>query len=360
VPLKYFVSKGNQLSPLKRTITALTAIGLAVSLTACDPPMPEDLKVALAEKTVLCEPGMAELKLPEAISDLGLTWADAMALACTDMQLSVVDSLSEKSGLVIAPIGAVTDTAFLKVPFALDAAVLVVNISDVFEIFLSAETVKSIFSGEITSWNDPTILADNAGLDLPAEKIVLPTQALPAAKASLSSWMETLTGSPLDLSKIADATISDSELAVPEESGAISIASYSSALLNGSVFASILSEPGNIESAVQASTESIFSASTQLVAEVSGDEISIGLDPSLTPIAPEGSFEAALPYQAIYIVELSFMGEESKLVRTAGRYLMRQESKGVIASSTMLPIPESVRILAVKIIESKLDVPPVE
>jgi hypothetical protein len=39
---------------------------------------------------------------------------------------------------------------------------------------------------------------------------------------------------------------------------------------------------------------------------------------------------------------------------------MRQESKGVISSSTMLPMPESVRILAVKIIEKGLTVPAVE
>ena len=338
----------------------LTAIGLAFGLTACDPPMPDDIKVALSEQTVICEPGLAELQLPEAIGDLGFTWSDAMAVACTDMQLSVVDSLTEKAGLVISPIGATSEQAFLKVPFALDAAVLVVNLQDVYEIYLSAATIKSIFSGEIKNWNDPQILADNSGLDLPDQKIILPKEALPAAKASLSTWIETLSGSPLDLSEIADAKISESELAMPEELGSISIASYSAALLNGSVFAAVLAEAGNIESAVLASTETIFSASTQLVSEVSGDNISLKLDPSLEPQAPEGSFEAAAPYQAVFVVELNFIGEESTLVRSAGRYLMRQESVGVISSATMLPVPEAVRILAVKIIEKGLTVPAVE
>ena len=54
---------------------------------------------------------------------------------------------------------------FLKVPFALDAAVLVVNIPDVFEIYLSAPTIQGIFLGAITNWNDPLVLADNEGLD---------------------------------------------------------------------------------------------------------------------------------------------------------------------------------------------------
>ena len=338
----------------------LTSISLAFGLTACDPPMPEDIKVALSEQTVICEPGLAELQLPESIADLGSTWSDAMALACTDMQLSVVDSLTEKTGLVISPIGSTSEQSFLKLPFALDAAVLVVNLTDVYEISLSASTIQSIFSGEVTSWNDPLILADNAGIELPNQKIILPKEAVQAAKQSFSSWIQTLTGSPLDLSKVADAKVSDTELAVPEQSGAISIASYSSALLNGSVFASILTEPGNLESAVLASTESIFSASTQLVSEATGDNISLKLDPSIEPTAPEGSFEAASPYQAIFEVELYFVGEESTLVRAAGRYLMRQESVGIISSSTMLPMPESVRILAVKIIEKGLTVPAAE
>jgi len=147
---------------------------------------------------------------------------------------------------------------------------------------------------------------------------------------------------------------------MPEANGAISIASYSSAVASGSVFATILTEPGVIESGVVASPDSVYSASTQLVAETVGDSITLTLDDSLTPIAAEGSSEALAPYQAIFIMELAFIGSESALIRTAGRFLMRQESQGVILASTILPIPERVRILAVKIIESKLDVPPVE
>jgi hypothetical protein len=345
----------------KKVTAALLAVGLCFSLTACDPPMPEDLKIALAEKTVLCEPGVAELQLPEAIADLGIGWADAMALGCAEMQLAVTESLTEPTGLLISPQGTkLENDAFLKVPFALDAAVLVVNIPDVFEIYLSAPTIQGIFSGAITKWNDPLVLADNEGLDLPDQEIVLPKEAIPAAKSSLSAWIERLSGSPLDLSKIADAKVSESELAMPTAPGSISIASYSAALLNASVFASILTEAGNIESAVLASTETVYAASTQIVAESDGDTISMTVDPTIEPTAPEGSAAAAAPYQAIFTVELDFIGEESALVRTAGRFLLRQESQGVISSSTMLPMPEAVRILAVKLIEKGMNIPAAE
>lgn len=349
------------MTSVKKILSMTMVIGLGLGLTACDPPMPDDIRVAESEKIILCEPGLAELQLPEAITDLGFTWADAMAVGCSDMQLSVVEELTEPSGLVIAPAGVdLGASAFLKIPFALDAAVLVVNIPDVFEIFLSAPVIQGIFSGEITNWSDPLILADNEGYELPDLKIVLPKQALPAAKTSLSTWIENITGSPLDLSMIANTIVSEGEKAAPEESGAIAIASYSAAVFNGSVFASVLTEPANFESAVLPSIETIYAASTQLVYSAEGDVISVSLDPTLTPTPPDGSDIAALPYQGIFVVELNFMGEESTLVRTAGRFLLRQESKGVIASSTMLPIPESLRILVVKIVESKLEVPPVQ
>lgn len=349
------------MSVTKKFFSALLATGLVLSLSACDPPMPEDLRVAESEKIILCESGISELQIPEAIADLGSVWADAMAVGCTDMQLTPVEQLSEDTGLVISPAGAkLPGTAFLTVPFALDAAVLVVNLPDVFEIYLSAGSIQGIFKGEITNWSDPLILADNEGLELPNQKIILPSQALPAAKDSLATWIEALSGEKLDLSKIADAEVSESELAMPSQAGEISIASYSAALFNGSVFATILTEAGNIESGILASTESIYSASTQLVATSLENSVELKLDTSLTPTAPEGSAEAAAPYQAIFPIELSFIGTESKLVRTAGRFLLRQESKGVISSSTMLPTPESVRILAVKLIEAKLEVPPVQ
>lgn len=341
---------------VRKKFTAVSVLlGLTLTLTACDPPMPEDLKIALAEKNVLCESGNVELQLPESNADLGFGWADAAAMACPEMQITVTEKLTENSGLLISASG-LSDgqTSFLNIPFAIDAAVLVVNITDAFEIYLSAETIVEIFSGEIKTWNDPKILADNSGIDLPNLKIILPTQATASAKATLAAWIKSLTGKDLNLSKVADATASQVELASPIENGSIGIASYSAATFTGATIAAILTEPGNIDTAVLPATETLYSASTQLAVKTTDDFIALSVDPKIKPSAPEGSKEAAMPYQAIYPVYLNFVGEESVLVRTAGRYLLRQESQGVITSGTMLPIPESVRILAVKIVEKGL------
>jgi phosphate transport system substrate-binding protein len=340
---------------IKRISVVGITLCLSLALTACDPPMPEDIKIAQAEKVVRCAEGTGELVVPEAISDLGLGWADSLASSCSNMTLTTVDAPTESSLLVIGDsIAQGQQPAFLNVPFAIDAAVLVVNIPDVFEINLSAPTIIGIFDGSISNWNDAAIVADNDGLELPDLKITLPTMASKAQKVALATWVNSLTGDQLDLSMLKDSTPTDeTSLALPEIEGAISIASYSSPLLNGSSFASILTVPAETQTAVLASTETIYAATTQLVAEKTSG-IQLKIDSKLKPQAPEGSSEAALPYQAIFTVNLALLGEDSELTRTLARFLLRQDSQGTIASGTMLPTPEFARILAVKEIEKGL------
>src|SRR4051812_13827715 len=47
------------------------------------------------------------------------------------------------------------------------------NLSGVDELKLSADTLAGIFQGEITTWNDAKIAADNSGASLPSTRIVV-------------------------------------------------------------------------------------------------------------------------------------------------------------------------------------------
>ena len=51
------------------------------------------------------------------------------------------------------------------------------NLSGVSELNLSAETLAKIFQGDITTWNDPAIAADNSGANLPSTPIVVARRA---------------------------------------------------------------------------------------------------------------------------------------------------------------------------------------
>jgi hypothetical protein len=54
---------------------------------------------------------------------------------------------------------------------------------------------------------------------------------------------------------------------------------------------------------------------------------------------------------------MALCGEDTTLKRTMARYLLRQDSQGVIAAATMMPIPEEIRIEAIQIVVVGLPIP---
>jgi phosphate transport system substrate-binding protein len=338
----------------RRIVSSVSvALALSITLTACDPPMPEDLRVAQAELEVQCETGDVSLSIPEALTDVGLNWTDSLAVACADMTIATTDEYSTDSNLVIGESSMIATRceAFEQVPVALDAAVLVVNIPDIFEVFLDPTQIVGIFNGSITSWADPALAVNNEGYSFPDIPIVLPTQATVSAKNALSEWVGRLAGEPLVLEGILDAEgVTDIELSMPMGEGAIGIASYSAATYMGSAIVAILTTPGDYESIIYPDSGSITAAGTQLVSSTGESGLGFVLDPTIEPTAEQGTFEALIPYQAIYPVSMALCGADSTLIRTAARYVLRQDSQGVIASATMLPLPEAVRIEAIKLV----------
>ena len=345
----------------RRTVSAVAiAIALSLTLTACDPPMPESLRIAQAELEVQCETGDVSVSIPEALTDVGFNWTDSLAVACADMTITATDESSTDSNIVIgeSSLIAARCEAFEQVPVALDAAVLVVNIPDIFEVFLDPSQIVGIFNGTITSWADPALVVNNEGYSFPDIPIVLPTQATVSAKNALSEWISRLAGEPLVLDGIADAAgVTDIELSMPMEEGAIGISSYSAATYMGSPIVAILTTPGDYDSLIYADSGSITSAGTQLVATTGANGLELALDPAIEPTPEDGTFEALVPYQAIYPVSMALCGADNTLIRTAARYLLRQDSQGVIASATMLPLPETARIAAIQLVAVGLPVP---
>ena len=339
---------------------AALAVFVSLSLTACDPPMPPELLIAQAELEVQCEEGDTTLSLPEAISDLGFTWSDAVSVGCETMTLTTVDESATDAGILLAEQSLIASrcTPFTTVPVAIDAAVLVTNIPDYFEIYLDASQIIGIFNGTITNWSDPALVVNNEEYPLPDLPIVLPTEATVSAKQALSDWISRLAGEPLDLSAIADATdFGEGVFAMPVEEGAISISSVSAATFAGSSIVAIVSEPGNLESIIRPDYEAILSAKTQLVSNLEGAELKVSLDPEIEPTAEEGLTEAVAPYQAVYPVKMALCGEDTTLKRTAARFILRQDSQGVIAASALMQLPEAIRIEAIQIVAVGLPVP---
>ena len=74
----------------KRIAATAAMISAAIlTLTGCTPPMPPEVRAALAEKTYTCVAGTSAVSVPHAIGDLANGWQDAMVSACPDMSFTV-------------------------------------------------------------------------------------------------------------------------------------------------------------------------------------------------------------------------------------------------------------------------------
>ena len=81
-----------------------------------------------------------------------------------------VDFGASDRAMTDAEIGKVRNGVIL-VPTAGGAVSVVYNLPGVNNLKLSRKTLPAIFSGQITSWNDPQIKADNPGVNLPSTPI---------------------------------------------------------------------------------------------------------------------------------------------------------------------------------------------
>lgn len=87
----------------------------------------------------------------------------ASQFAGSDAAMKPEELTSAKS--VCGPDGA------LDIPVYISPIALTYNLEGVKDLKLSPDTVAKIFRGEITTWNDPAIAADNSGVSLPNLKI---------------------------------------------------------------------------------------------------------------------------------------------------------------------------------------------
>jgi phosphate transport system substrate-binding protein len=60
---------------------------------------------------------------------------------------------------------------YFELPNYISAIAVVYNLPDVKNLQLSPETLAKVFAGQVTTWNDPAIAADNPGVSLPGTTI---------------------------------------------------------------------------------------------------------------------------------------------------------------------------------------------
>lgn len=322
---------------------ATLVIGATFFLTACDPPMPPEVKAALAEQTYTCELGDTQLFAPESIAAVAGDWQASVESNCPGMTITPVAKLSDQVELQI---GEVIATSYESVPFAVDGVVIAVSLADITNVNLSAEAIEGIWSGKITAWNDPLIVALNPNFEMPATKITFGTELDATRVKPLTDWLTRLAGHSISLTGGAAklATLSEGQLVLTSYSNAMALALPMVGISSGEGTEGVIPEVGSLNSGA-----SMFQS------ESSSGKLSFNSEAK--PIAPEGVDVAPAPYQAVSMIYLNLVGQDSLKTRAAARYLLRQDSQGSLGLSTVVGLPENLRIIALTEVSKGLPEP---
>ena len=329
-------------------IAGLLVVG-TFTLTACTPPMPPEVIAALAEQTYTCEAGDTTFWAESSVASVAADWQSSVASSCPDMNLTVSASQSTASLLQITT-GAAVGNSFDFVPFAVDAAVFVYNIEGIDGLTLDAAAIEGIFAGKIISWDDPVIAKLNPTFNLPNTAITFGNSLDAPAAKTMTAWLSRLANRAVAL-PVGTATLADP--------GSIVLTSYSVATANSQTMASIVTGKSLDTDFATPDSNGIMTAATQWKTSQAESGVTVELNASAKPIAPLGLDVAPTPYQAIFPVNLYLVGTDNLTTRAMARFLLRQDSQGSLAMSSVVALPETVRVVSLAAVSKGLPTPDV-
>jgi hypothetical protein len=340
---------------IRRVISSATvAVTSLLVLTGCNPPMPESLKVELTERTVQCGEGFSDLAVISEMADVADFWNGSMDNACGgSMGLNLVEGEISGNGLAIHT-GAAPCSAYATVPVAVDAAVISFFFDEIYEINLSAEAVAGIFTGAVTSWNDPLIADLNPNIEMPDQEITVITSAPEPAIAAMELWLSSLLDSDVKLSLLTASTEPEVDSLYALAAGDIKLTSFSALQVSGMGYANFVKDASDLESLVLPDTLTIQTAVAQTSLKGEGANLSFVYDPSIEAAPLPGQFEALLPWGAVYPISLSLCGEDNLQDRYVARYILRLDAQGSISTGVFSPLKEEVRVASISVLDDGL------
>lgn len=338
----------------KLGLSLIATISL-VTLTACDPPIPQSILVEQAERVVQCgEPGEVLMYLDPSFSDLAVTWNESLIAACPDLSIAATDSALDAQ--IVASIFPAQCEPVASAPIAYDAAAVAFYLDEAFSLNLSGEAIQGIFSGQITNWSAPILSELNPEIDFPD----LPINVVPNSNSllieAMQRWSEELSGQGKDFDLLNDdseAIFSDLIFEMP--AGSVGLFPLSEASIAGASIANIITPEGIL----LPDQQSIYAASTMFSTETNGQLITAQFESGAEPLPSPGTSDAAMPYKALVPVTLTICNEDSLVVRAVSRFTVRLDAQGLIATSSLVGLEEKVRVASASVLGTGLPVPEV-
>ncbi|MFM6966486.1 MAG: substrate-binding domain-containing protein [Rhodoluna sp.] len=315
----------------KKLVATSLAIFVTLGLAACDPPMPPELLAAQAEKTFTCVDGDLTVAAPDIIGDLVDSWSSSISQACAGMTLTKVAATDATAQAQITLDGVLPSDCkpFGSFPIAIDGGVIAYALGAAPNLNLTPQNVQDIFSGKITSWADPSLKAANPDAELPSLPIHIIGAPQQPVIDSLATWFKK-SGVAFAPSSVKVAAKDDGTALATMADGDIALTSYSNALYAFSTVAAIKGPQG------------------LSVADSLG--MQNGADASYKP----RSSTDAPGYAATYPIQLALCGADNQVARAVARFLLRQDAQGALGSAIIAPLPDSLRVSTIALVEKGL------
>lgn len=337
---------------MKKALSLAISAAALLGLTACDPPLPPEVRTAILEQTVTCESGDVAVAADWALVSVVDFVSETITYSCPDAYVALAEEDVTPDLILSASPNQISGYSYL--PFALDASLLATNLTDLGSLTLSASSIEKILAGEITMWNDAALVADNPFETLPEAPIILVDRARPEVISAFEVWMSRLLGREYSSGITADPEFDYNDIAYGEV-GSFGLLSFhdnfDAYLLSAGVATD--GEGGFVGGDLQ----SIASAGTQLEVSVEGVVTSLIMNFGLEPQAQAGSDAAPVPYQAIFPLYLGYRPEGATAAKVVGMFILRSDTQGEIEQFSMSMLPEAVRVEAVGMISQGLPQP---
>jgi hypothetical protein len=150
-------------SKIKSVKLAAALLLVSPLLTACDPPMPPEALAALAEATFTCVEGDVPAYFSEEVAEGAPFLAENLAMNCPGMSYTIVEAAAAELVASSSELDGPGGAAYATVPYAVETGVFVITSSAGASALLSPDTIQGILDGSITTWDNPSMLADNGG-----------------------------------------------------------------------------------------------------------------------------------------------------------------------------------------------------
>ncbi len=185
-------------------VLAGSTLAATLAVAACTPPMPPDVKAALAESQITCQVGDVTVSAPEIFAGALTAVGAALSSVCTEQTVTevtadqpapvtIVDGTLDEAAMKEVALQACAADPAISVPAFAYAVTLAYNVVGLEGLVMSPEIVAGILSGTITAWDDPAIAEANPGYDLsglPPIDLVSAASGTGAVSA-MTAWLQT-------------------------------------------------------------------------------------------------------------------------------------------------------------------------